>query len=148
LANDLELLPYLVLGFFTGIRPDGELNRLEWKHFRWENKSVLITRKTSKVERKRDIPLSENSLAWLERYKHEGGSIHGKIVKWSEDALQTKREKNRERAGFPIGQIPVCHIALALIMSLSMKIRENLPVNGTHQPTDALRPLPTRGNQS
>jgi hypothetical protein len=28
LANDLELLPFLVLGFFTGIRPDGELNRL------------------------------------------------------------------------------------------------------------------------
>src|SRR5258707_1598248 len=41
LANDLELLPFLVLGFFTGIRPDGELNRLEWKHIRWENKSVL-----------------------------------------------------------------------------------------------------------
>jgi hypothetical protein len=60
---------------------------------------------------------------------------------------QSVKRTVKER-GFPIGQIPVCDIALALIMSLSMKIRENLPVNGTHQPTDALRPLPTRGNQS
>ncbi len=95
LANDLELLPFLVLGFFTGIRPDGELNRLEWKHIRWENKSVLITRKTSKVERKRDIPLSENSLAWLERYKQEGGSIHGKIVKCSRDSLPDFSEPDK-----------------------------------------------------
>jgi integrase len=97
LVNDLELLPFLVLGFFTGIRPDGELNRLEWKHVRWESKSVLITRKTSKVDRKRDIPLSENAFAWLERYKEEGGSIQGKLVKSSRDTLEEKRQKNRAR---------------------------------------------------
>ena len=28
--NDLTLLPYLVFGFFAGIRPDGELQKLEW----------------------------------------------------------------------------------------------------------------------
>ena len=30
LANNLELLPFLVLAFFCGVRPDGELKKLLW----------------------------------------------------------------------------------------------------------------------
>src|SRR5262249_34251828 len=30
LANDIELLPFLVLSFYAGIRPDGELQKLLW----------------------------------------------------------------------------------------------------------------------
>ena len=33
LANDLALLPYLVIGFFAGVRPDGELQKVEWKRY-------------------------------------------------------------------------------------------------------------------
>jgi hypothetical protein len=31
LENDLELLPFLVLGFFCGIRPEGELMEVQWR---------------------------------------------------------------------------------------------------------------------
>jgi len=42
LANDLGLLPYLVLGFFCGIRPVGELTLLQWSDVDFQNRSVTI----------------------------------------------------------------------------------------------------------
>ena len=32
LANDLELVPFQVLGFYAGVRPTGELRRMQWSH--------------------------------------------------------------------------------------------------------------------
>ena len=29
-ADDVALLPFLVFGLFCGIRPDGEVQKLEW----------------------------------------------------------------------------------------------------------------------
>jgi len=40
--NDLGLLPYLVLGFFCGIRPMGELTLLQWSDVDLQNRSVTI----------------------------------------------------------------------------------------------------------
>jgi len=42
LENDLGLLPYLVLGFFCGIRPVGELNLLQWSDVDLCAKNVTI----------------------------------------------------------------------------------------------------------
>ena len=33
LVDDLQLLPFLVLGLFCGVRPDGELQKIEWRDF-------------------------------------------------------------------------------------------------------------------
>jgi integrase len=42
LRNDLGLLPYLVLGFFCGIRPIGELNLLQWSDVDLHTRIVTI----------------------------------------------------------------------------------------------------------
>jgi hypothetical protein len=45
LENDLALLPYLVFGFFAGIRPDGELQKILWDDVKlaiWSRRLSLI----------------------------------------------------------------------------------------------------------
>src|SRR5260370_7932885 len=41
LANDLEFLPFRVLTFFCGIRPEGEIERLEWSHVRTKKNHIF-----------------------------------------------------------------------------------------------------------
>ena len=70
LRNDVELLPFLVLGFFTGCRLNGELAKLDWRdiHLHDEHPEVVIRSEVSKTRERRFIPLSENAVAWLNRY--------------------------------------------------------------------------------
>ena len=58
------LLPWLVLGLFAGIRPD-ELRRLTWADLDTEQGHALISAATSKVRRRRIVPLHPTALAWL-----------------------------------------------------------------------------------
>jgi hypothetical protein len=41
LGHDLKLLPFFVFGFFCGIRPDGELEKLEWSSLHLVGKSEV-----------------------------------------------------------------------------------------------------------
>ena len=61
--DDLDLLPFLVFGFFAGIRPNGELQKLEWRDVDLADsgKPVLVIRpEVSKTNRRRFIDLSPN----------------------------------------------------------------------------------------
>jgi integrase len=80
LENDLELLPYLVLGFFCGIRPAAELEKVEWGDIDLTDHVATIRPEVSKTNRRRFPELSENSIAWLEEYRHPGGRMEGRIV--------------------------------------------------------------------
>src|SRR5258707_11401751 len=53
LAEDLPLLPFLVLGMFAGIRPDGELQKVEWKDIGLVDKVITIRADVSKTKRRR-----------------------------------------------------------------------------------------------
>ncbi|HEV8541652.1 MAG TPA: tyrosine-type recombinase/integrase, partial [Verrucomicrobiae bacterium] len=64
-----ELLVYLSLGFFTGIRPQ-ELHRLTFAQIRLHDKMVDVT--LSKTRKSRTVPLPANALAWLELAKAKG----------------------------------------------------------------------------
>jgi len=99
LENDLDLLPYLVLGFFCGIRPVGELNLLQWSDVDLQNRSVTIRPTVSKTKRRRFPELSENATVWLEAYRQRGGIREGPIVGCSERVLYTRRRQNQEAAG-------------------------------------------------
>jgi len=69
LENDLDLLPFLVLGFFCGIRPDGELWQVLWRdvHLDAEKPEVIIRAAVSKTRRMRPIDLSANAVAkWIQ----------------------------------------------------------------------------------
>jgi integrase len=97
LENDLELLPFLTLAAFCGIRPDGELQKLLWSDLKFDGDKpqVVIRPEVSKINRRRFVDLSENALAWIEAYRQRGGVTEGKIVPFSANVLRKKRRKNR-----------------------------------------------------
>ncbi len=101
LTNDLELLPFLVLAFYAGIRPDGELTKLLWSDVDLSVKEhhVTIRPTIAKKRRKRWIDLSANALAWLSEYRARGGCMEGRIVPFSASTLRRKRRRNALAAG-------------------------------------------------
>lgn len=92
LKNDLELLPYLTLGFFCGIRPDGELPELEWSDI--VEGQVIVRPEVSKTNRRRFVDLSDNAKAWLSAYVARGGVMAGKVNKYNASELRTHRTTN------------------------------------------------------
>jgi integrase len=98
LEQDLELIPFLVLGFFCGIRPDGELQKILWSDIDLVDRVVTISSDVSKTKRKRFIDLSENALAWLSEHHERGGSTTEKIVPFSPNILRKKRRVNWKAA--------------------------------------------------
>jgi integrase len=99
LREDFGLLPFLVLGFFCGIRPDGELQKLQWSDIHLAERTVVIRSEVSKTRRRRFVDLSENAVVWLEVYRQQGGSTAGKIVNCSQSELRRRRTTNWNAAG-------------------------------------------------
>jgi integrase len=94
LEHDLLLLPFLTLGFFAGIRPDGELQKLEWRDVLFEEKTIVIRPEVSKTNRRRFPKLSANAQSWLDAYKLRGGVMESKIDPFTPNILRTKRRAN------------------------------------------------------
>ena len=96
LENDLDLLAFLVLGFFCGIRPAGELTQVLWRdvHLDAEKPEVIIRAAVSKTRRMRPVELSPNAVAWLNAYRARGGDMDGLIVKLSRHRLENRRTTN------------------------------------------------------
>ena len=101
LANDVGLLPFLVLSFYAGVRPDGELQKLIWSDIdlRAEEHHVAIRPTVAKKRRKRWIDLSDNAIAWLGEYRARGGKTDGFIVPFSASTLRRKRRRNARAVG-------------------------------------------------
>jgi integrase len=99
LENDLELLPYLVFGFYSGIRPDGELQKLEWSDVKLSDQVIVIRPEIAKKNRRRFPKISENAAAWIEAYRQRGGTFDGKVSPFTDKALENHRRKNWRRAG-------------------------------------------------
>jgi integrase len=55
----------LVLGFFCGIRPIGELRKVRCGDVSIAEKEVVIRSEVAKTRRKRVIKLSDSAIAWL-----------------------------------------------------------------------------------
>ena len=100
LAEDLQLLPFLVLGIFCGIRPDGELQKVEWKDVGLADKVVTIRPEVSKTKRRRFIDLSDNAKSWLETFMARAGIQRGRTVgDMTESGLRGHRIANWKAAG-------------------------------------------------
>ena len=99
--NDLSLVPFLVLAFYAGIRPSGELQKILWSDIDLNAKKhhVTIRAAIAKKRRKRWIDLSENAIAWLLEYRARGGSMDGRITPLSASTLRRKRRRNALSAG-------------------------------------------------
>ena len=99
LANDLDILPFLTLGIFCGIRPDGELQKIEWRDISLADKVVTIRPEVSKTNRRRFVDLSDNATSWMEAYITRKGEQTGRILgDIGESELRTKRAANWARA--------------------------------------------------
>jgi integrase len=94
LENDLQLLPFLVFGFFAGIRPDGELQKLEWSDVLFDEKTIVIRPEVSKTNRRRFPKLSANAQSWLEAYRMRAGIMEGKIVPFTSNILTAPESSN------------------------------------------------------
>jgi integrase len=100
LENDLELLPFLTVAFFCGVRPDGELLELEWSDVKLAEGEVVIRPEVSKTNRRRFVDLSENARAWLRAYADRGGVMVGRVAKCSTvSQLEAHRRANWRAAG-------------------------------------------------
>jgi integrase len=95
LKNDKELVAFLVVAAFCGLRPEREAFNLEWKDIHLDDKSpeVLVRPELSKTRRKRNVPLSSNAIDWL---KAAGVKKSGRICDFSEMTLIRKRTKLHE----------------------------------------------------
>jgi integrase/recombinase XerD len=99
LENDLQLLPYFVFGFFAGLRPDGELLKLDWASVRFNTRKIIMTRRITKKKQTRYPELNDTAIAWLRAYEARGGPMTGQVVTYGESALRTARVKAQQAAG-------------------------------------------------
>lgn len=97
LEKDLAFLPYRVIGFFAGVRPDGELPRLEWSDIDLDAKQITLRAEITKKKRKRWVDLSDNAVAWLRAYQSHGGRTEGRIVAFDRDELRNHHRENWSR---------------------------------------------------
>ena len=97
LKNDLAFLPYRVIGLFAGVRPDGELTRLEWPDIDLDAKQITLRAEITKKKRKRWVDLSDNAVEWLREYQKRGGHMEGRVVAFDRHELRDHHRHNWTR---------------------------------------------------
>lgn len=98
LQNEVGLLPFYVFGFLCGIRPENELENLDWQYVHLDKrKHVAIPATISKTRKYREVDLSSNAIAWLREYKARGGQMEGKVIQWEHENLRKHRKASAER---------------------------------------------------
>src|SRR6516162_7997077 len=73
-AANPEVIPFLTLSFFAGIRR-ATLERLDWSDVRFNEKRVVVPSFKGKKQERYRVTLSENALKWLKPHVRESGSI-------------------------------------------------------------------------
>jgi integrase len=73
-AAPSEVIPFLTLSFFCGIRT-ATLNELDWSNVKYDEKRVIVPRYKGKNDLRYRVTLSENALAWLKPHVKESGSL-------------------------------------------------------------------------
>jgi integrase len=99
LDNDLEFLPYRVFTFFCGIRPEGELERLEWSDVNIADRIVVLRPEITKTNRRRVVDLSDNAISWLTEYQARGGKMEGLVAPWTPQVRRTKHRVSYKAVG-------------------------------------------------
>jgi integrase len=69
-----ETLPIFALGIFAGIR-SAEVERLEWRHIKWDERLVEVPALSSKTASRRLVRIEPNLFEWLKPYRGRQGLI-------------------------------------------------------------------------
>jgi integrase len=72
--GEKSLIPYLVIGFFAGLR-SSELETLDWNEINLHGKKIEVKAEKAKTSRRRFVEMSENLCAWLKPYEKTEGPI-------------------------------------------------------------------------
>lgn len=85
-----RLLPYVVLGLFCGIRPNGELYRITWAHVNLQEKFVRIGADAAKTRgrSRRIVEISDNAIALLTPHALKRMPIVGRNWRRDFDAIK------------------------------------------------------------
>jgi integrase len=81
---DAELVPYIAIGLFAGLR-SSELESLDWDEINLHQRTILVTAAKAKTAKRRIVHVSDNLHAWLLPYQKMEGSLV--MVGWR-DRLQ------------------------------------------------------------
>ena len=69
-ACELHFLPYAVAGFFAGIRPEGEMQRMKSADFKLDRLIIDLRAAASKTNQRRPIEMTPNLYVWLKPIVH------------------------------------------------------------------------------
>jgi integrase len=96
-------VPYLAIGLFAGVRPMNELRGIEWERdIDWQDNRIIVKRASSKTNRSRSVPMSENLRAWLEavpKAKRKGRIFYSRrLLDWI-TGREPKQDRRIKRPG-------------------------------------------------
>jgi integrase len=104
-GHEIELLPYLSIGFFCGCR-ESALAKLLWSDVNLTDGYVSVRASVSKTKKKRFPALPENARAWLALYFEKSGTPkpEERIMKAFTPATLKKARTRNYRAAGGVGQ--------------------------------------------
>ena len=125
-AADKDLLPYLALIAFGGIRSAELRKGLPWEAINFERGDIIVPAAIAKTGRKRKITMNENLREWLAPYRLKSGPIFNKSprkriaklvkasgVKWKRNGLRhsfgsyrMEQTKNEGQVALEMGNSP------------------------------------------
>jgi integrase len=73
-AASPELLPYIAIGLFAGLRR-AELERLDWSEINFESGLIEVTAQKSKTARRRHVAMQPNLREWLLQFAKRKGNV-------------------------------------------------------------------------
>ena len=94
-AADNNLVAFVALGLFAGIRPD-EIRRLTWDMVKLDNKVIILDQTATKTGQHRVVELNATALAWLRTCSKKTG----RIVDMPTITFKRTWKKLRADAGF------------------------------------------------
>jgi integrase len=90
LLGTRKQVPYLALCLLAGLRPMGEMGRLDWKDINLKRKEIFISDEVSKTGDERYVDIHDNLLKWLTPHQKSAGAIFFSRRKFNR--IRTKTE--------------------------------------------------------
>jgi len=97
LENSPEIVPYLAILFYAGVRPDDEALSLKWSDINAEN--VLWVSEPKNGDG-REVPLGKNAVAWINAAKSRFSFVAEEITPLTISQLSVRRKAAYEFAGY------------------------------------------------